>query len=170
MMSDDLRVVPSNQNYAASRSGDVVRIVGSRGTKAGRKVKSNKGPDGYHRTCLWKDNRGANRTVHSIVAEAFLGPCPEGMEVNHIDANKSNNSVENLEYVTRSQNLLHRTARGIGRGEDNAMCKTTASVVREIRHDHDVNGLGYKRLAKKYGMTWGAVRSIATRKVWRHVD
>lgn len=45
--------------------------------------------------------------AHIAVAHAFLGPRPEGKEVNHIDGNKSNNHFSNLEYVTHSENIKH---------------------------------------------------------------
>lgn len=44
-------------------------------------------------------------TIHRLVAEAHLGPRPKGYEVNHIDENKQNNVLENLEYVTHSENM-----------------------------------------------------------------
>jgi hypothetical protein len=47
------------------------------------------------------------RSVHSLVAEAFLGPKPDKHEVNHIDGNKQNNSAENLEWVTAARNMQH---------------------------------------------------------------
>lgn len=52
----------------------------------------------YHRCCV---------TVHSLVAQAFLGPRPEGMVVDHIDGDKTNNSVTNLHYVTSLENSLN---------------------------------------------------------------
>lgn len=56
--------------------------------------------------------RGNTRTVHSLVAEAFLGPRPEGMEVLHIDGSRDNNHVSNLRYGTRSQNIQDAVALG----------------------------------------------------------
>ena len=51
--------------------------------------------------------------VHHLVAEAFIAPIPEGYTVNHKDLNKFNNHVENLEIITRADNLKHAWENGI---------------------------------------------------------
>jgi hypothetical protein len=56
--------------------------------------------------------RVESRTVHSVVAEAFLGPCPPGLEVLHRDGNGMNNAVGNLSYGTRGENMLDRVRHG----------------------------------------------------------
>ena len=50
--------------------------------------------------------------VHSLVALAFIGPRPEGMEVNHKDCDKQNNALNNLEYVTHGENQRHAAQMG----------------------------------------------------------
>lgn len=57
------------------------------------------------RTCTSHLGRGHSRTVHSLVAAAFIGPCPQGQEVRHKDGTRTNNTADNLEYGTRTDNL-----------------------------------------------------------------
>ena len=60
---------------------------------------------GYYQVKLRKDNKRYNKYVHRLVWETFKGLIPVGYELNHIDHDKSNNSLLNLELVTHSDNL-----------------------------------------------------------------
>lgn len=65
--------------------------------------------DGYLLVGLSKDGKPKSCKVHRLVASAFIEN-PDGLpEVNHIDENKTNNSVENLEWVTHKENINHGT-------------------------------------------------------------
>lgn len=68
---------------------------------------------GYLRVFLCRGSRAHTRYVHILVASAFHGPAPEDMEVNHKDTNKANNRADNLEYMTRLENVRHATALGL---------------------------------------------------------
>lgn len=57
-------------------------------------------------------NRYRHVTVHSLVAAAFHGPRPEGLEIRHLDGDPTNNRVENLRYGTTSENMLDRVRHG----------------------------------------------------------
>jgi len=69
-------------------------------------MKPTRSSTGYYHLQLYKNGKSKTVAVHTIVTHAFLGN-PYGKEVNHIDGDKSNNNVSNLEYVTKSQNQLH---------------------------------------------------------------
>lgn len=58
---------------------------------------------------LWKNNKPKSFLVHRLVLEAFIGPCPAGMECRHFpDRNPENNNLENLSWGTREQNQADR--------------------------------------------------------------
>lgn len=78
------------------------------------KVKANHiSKDGYSKVELYQDGMPARKRVHRLVAEAFI-PNPDGLpQVNHIDGNKLNNNVENLEWVDNSQNMIHAYKNGL---------------------------------------------------------
>jgi hypothetical protein len=64
---------------------------------------------GYCRVNLIRDGKNHSRAVHCLVLEAFVGPCPPGMEACHYpDADKANNRVENLRWDTHSGNMRDR--------------------------------------------------------------
>lgn len=67
---------------------------------------------GYKVVHLYTNNKMTNEYVHRLVAEAFIGDIPEGYAVNHIDFNKENNTVNNLEIVTYSDNNKHSATAG----------------------------------------------------------
>ena len=73
--------------------------------------------NGYLVACLWKDNKQRKITIHRLVADTFI-PNPANLpEINHIDEDKKNNRVENLEWCTRLYNMNYGN---VGRKISNA--------------------------------------------------
>ena len=68
---------------------------------------------GYKTVSLWKNNLGSSKTIHRLVALTYLTNPNNLPEVNHIDGNKLNNHVDNLEWVTRSENMIHAYGTGL---------------------------------------------------------
>ena len=72
-----------------------------------KEIAQTKNSKGYFSCQLWKNNIPATKRINRLVAEAFIPNPLDKKEVNHKDADKSNNSVENLEWVTRQENMQH---------------------------------------------------------------
>jgi len=127
---------------------------------------------GYLTVNLKAKERGAQtHFVHRLVAEAFLGSCPEGMEINHINGNKRDAHVENLEYVTHSDNKKHAFRIGLQQpasGMRNGHAKLNDQQVREIRARR-ANGETGKHLSETYGISPSIVSEIVHRRIWKHI-
>lgn len=102
--------------YQASTSGNIRTVEGkitSNARCAKRRWKSRvlKGRGDYYATgrkvSLWKDGRCKDCLVARLVAITFLGAPPDGFTVNHIDGNRMNNAVENLEWLSLADNIRH---------------------------------------------------------------
>lgn len=88
--------------YQISDEGQVRRIL-----KSG-KIKPVKSREGlYYTVSLSKHNVKKSFSVHRLVAETFLEKTEGKTEVNHKDGDKHNNCVDNLEWVTQKENLIH---------------------------------------------------------------
>jgi len=95
------------ENYSISRDGRVRRDSVSRGTSGGElKIQHNK-KTGTCEVQLTKDSKHYHKSIHRLVAEAYIKNPENKPEVNHIDGNRSNNLVTNLEWVTGSENIKH---------------------------------------------------------------
>ena len=106
---DDYRVIDGFPKYRIGRDG---RVINSRGHE---KTPYLHPESGYFGMNLYSNGRGYPKRVHRLVAETFI-PNPENKpEVNHKDGNKQNNSVDNLEWVTRSENMLHAYSTGLNK-------------------------------------------------------
>ncbi len=102
---------------------------------------------------------GKMRCIHRLIALAFLGPIAQGLEVNHVDANKLNNCPENLEYTTRSGNMQHASRCGLRRdrkGESHSRAKLSNDRVSALRRD-------YAALISDGRPPLGAVAALAAR-------
>ena len=73
-------------------------------------MKTHKDRNGYMRVVLCKNTKHHSHQMHRLVYEAFNGEIPEGMQVNHIDENKINNNVDNLNLMTPKENTNWGTA------------------------------------------------------------
>lgn len=134
-----------------------------------KRLSQRKTRDGYLRIVL---HPGSNyRQVHRLVLEAFVGPCPEGMEACHDpDPCPANNALSNLRWDTRKANMADCIRHGrMPRGVHRAFSKLTDDIVRAIRSEYLAGGLSMQRLGRKYGVSPNVILWIVHRKTWAHV-
>ena len=132
-------------NYEVSNTGKV------RNKKTGRILKSTTSNSGYTMVCLSRRGKIKSISVHRLVMETFK-PVQnmDELQVNHIDWDKTNNNLENLEWVTRQENLLH----GAGPTELRTLETMLCNAIRKAVHDW------YDRL-----LTTKCTKSMFTEKV-----
>lgn len=143
----------------------VVLVGGSRwGGKAyeafrkGRMLRPGPGSHCYPTVVLGRD--GGTRTVHSLVASAFLGSCPAGMEVMHRHPDRNDPRLDNLRYGTRTENNLQASADGNRR--------LKPDDIHQIRRRLAEGELG-KDLAVEFGIGSSMVSNIKHRRQYAHV-
>ena len=133
-------------------------------------LKSGKDKHGYLHVSLYKNSIAHTKNIHIIVARTFI-PNPNNLpEINHIDGNKENCAVSNLEHSTRSNNEKH--ARKIGlksaiKGEKNNFAKLTELQVKEIR---ELKGkLIQEEIASIYNVCRQTISSIHRNINWKNI-
>lgn len=121
---------------------------------------------------LYRDahTKPAKAQVHRLVAAAFIGPCPDGRQVNHIDGDPTNNAITNLEYVTPKENCHHAWATGLAqhRGSRHHMARLTEEDIPIIRQELS-HGASPKALGRQYGVTHSAIIAIRKGRSWAHI-
>lgn len=106
---EEWRVIPTCTTHAISNIGRIKRLVSYRHYKAGYILSKQVDKHGY---CMVK-LQGKYVLVHRLVMLAFVGECPEGKQVNHKNGIKTDNRLENLEYVTPRENTQHAINNGL---------------------------------------------------------
>jgi len=124
---------------------------------------------GYLGVHLSREGYSKMHAIHRLVAEAFLGPCPEGLEVAHNDGDPRNPRLENLRYTTRSDNNMDKVKHGTHQGgESNPAHKLTEDDVREIRKALEA-GESKMSQARRFNVSHKTIRNIANNLIWTHV-
>lgn len=151
--------VPGFERYKVSSYG---RVIGPRGhvlnpSRPGAAKR-------YLAITIWTEGRNLQVAVHRMVALAFLGPCPDGMQVCHGPGGSLDNSIGNLSYGTLSTNNgVDKVRDGKDqRGIKSPHHKLTEKDVLTIRSSH----LSYGQLAKIYGVSKHCVYRVVKRLSW----
>lgn len=176
----DVRPIPSAVDHFASADGRVFSCA-----RAGvlRERRPNLGPRGYLQLTVNTGGRMLGHPVHRMVAEAFHGARREGLQVRHLNGNRTDNRSENLAWGTAQENIDDRerhgtTARGArsgmhtrperrSPGARNGNAVLTEAQAAQIR-DQLRAGLSRADIARSFGVNWNVVDRIARGETWRH--
>lgn len=138
--------------YMVSTEGRVARVL-----------KRNLSTHGYRRVALCMSAVKRDYDVHRLVAAAWIGPAPSKHDVNHKDGDRTNNRLSNLEYVTRSGNMIHAVRTGLLRRSS-----LTVEAVREIRRTG--HAVPWRFWAKKFKISRTSVYDILNHRSWKHAS
>lgn len=127
---------------------------------------------GYERVRLFKGGKVKRFLVHRLVAEAFIPNNDKSKTIiNHLDGNKRNNTVGNLEWCDNSRNVRHAYEMGLRRINEKHPCsKLKNDEVKEIRRLRQVERLTCKQLGEKYGVSVTNIKNIVNNKTWKGVN
>jgi hypothetical protein len=138
----------------------------------GRILKPTRGKGGYYQVTLARDGSSDKRYVHHLVAEAFVGPRPKGLDVRHGSSNRLDNRAEQFCYGTRRENLLDKIRDGtMLRGEASPVAKLTDAAVADARQRCAPDGADepISAVAREYGVCPAVMREAVIGVTWEHV-
>ena len=145
----EFRKVPSLfYLYEVNENGTVVRNV-----KSKKHLRIFLGDWGYYQVQLNIKKHVYKRTVHSLVAECWIGPRPEGLEIDHIDRNRFNNHYSNLRYADRSTQMKNRN---YDQFMDVLWANLDKQPVPVSLDDHEFSSMreAARWLEERYGKSW----------------
>ena len=137
----------------------------------GKVLKPSIGNSGYEQVRLCNDGGCNTKTVHRLVLEVFKPHVNmNDLQVNHIDGDKLNNHLTNLEWVTARDNILHAHDTGLAdyRGEGNPNVKLSSADVLEILQRLDTGELP-RDIGLDYGVSKSCIAHINAGITWRSV-
>jgi hypothetical protein len=154
-------------NYGKVRSIDRIH-PNRRGIISGKLLLQGKNKKGYPEVKLCENNKQEARNPHRLLALAFIPNTNDLPQVNHIDGNKLNNHISNLEWISNSDNMRHAYRLGLkcSKGENNSNCKITDNQVTQIKLIYNT-GKSSKYISEELDIKLHIVRQIISGKSWK---
>ena len=136
-------------NYSVTSKGEVFN-------EDGYQLNPYTQSDGYKQIKMYDNGTVTAKYVHRMVWEEFIGPIPENMQINHINEDKTDNRLENLELVTCEENIRKRS-----------YCKLNMKLCNEIRQKYTNNkNTSVRSLSKEYGVHETTIHNCLRGKTW----
>lgn len=154
--------IPSRPGYYAGTDGSIWSLMGGKARK--RKltlVRVNKGKDPRYYVSFRIGGKPIPLLVHRLIAEAFHGPCPDGLECCHNNGNGLDNRPDNLRWDTHQSNMEDKVRHGTA-----AVALTPEIAVAIVSLSR--NGLSGPEIAKRMGLKHGTVHSVLSGRTFSH--
>lgn len=137
----------------------------------GTLLKFKKTKEGYYSCVLYNNERKkAYLLVHRVVAQNFISKTEEQIQVNHKNGVKTDNRVENLEWVTRKENIDHSIENGLTKiGSDSTSSKLKDNQVLEIRELFSSQKYSYSELGRMFNVDGAGIGRIIRGETWKHL-
>ena len=144
------------ENYQHFQISNLGRV---KNTKTGHIKMNQKTKDGYLQIRLTNKNKSYTYRIHRLVALAFIDNPYKKKEVNHIDGNKENNNVNNLEWSSRSENMKHSHSLGLSnhKGKNNPKSKRCVIVIDGTKEVTDTMQDMVRLMSEKYNINKGVL-------------
>ena len=172
-----MKPIPNFPNYQITKDGRVwstPRTTPHGHNRKGRWIKSGICSNGYLGVVLHTNSQKCSCSIHRLVLETYVGPCPLGMEACHNNGNRQDNLLGNLRWDTRSNNhqdaIRHGTHQSLHqKGEKAGQAKLTERNVRMIIYMYRTGLFVQWEIAKIYGIVQQEISRIVNRKRWKHL-
>jgi hypothetical protein len=153
--------------YAATEDGQIIRTDKNRPLTASGKVGR------YLHVSLCINGKPYSRSVHTLVALAFLGPRPPGHHVNHKNGDKHDNRAANLEYLSPLDHSAH-TRFVLGKdetpkGEEHGCAVLTEELVRRMHADYCSGQFSFREVGERHGVNGHTAQQAILGLNWKHL-
>lgn len=164
------KILEENNKYAINNKGEIINI-------STMKYKKTEIHNGYERVSFMQDGKRTRHRVHRLVAKYFIPNPLNKPQVNHIDGDRLNNNIKNLEWVTAQENTEHAIRIGLTdfskiswpKGEENPSSKITEEDVIKIREMYDSGEFLLRELSEHFDLSITTIWNIAKRNTWTHI-
>jgi hypothetical protein len=169
-------VANTNNRYLVSNMGRLL-TTGYKNSKICSIMKPAKDANGYYRTMMLLNGKLKTVKLHRVVAEAWIENPLNKLQVNHINFERDDNRVYNLEWATPKENSMHSYVNGrikkpictnFVKGSKIGTAKLNEEKVKEIREKFKPRIYTRKMLAAEYGVSPSTIQDVILRG-WKHV-